>query len=47
VGITFGLSIMLLSFGPGVFFLFAERWRRLHPLRFPAQPENPPEEKRG
>ena len=46
-GIVLGLSIMLLSFGPGVFFLFAERWRRLHPQRFPAQPENPPEEKRG
>ena len=30
-GITTGLSIMLLSFGPGVFFLFAERFRRLQP----------------
>jgi hypothetical protein len=38
VGITFGLSIMLLSFGPGVFFLFAERWRQLHPNRFPEKP---------
>jgi hypothetical protein len=22
---------MLFSFGPGVFFLFAARWKRLHP----------------
>ena len=27
-GITTGISIMLLCFGPGVFFLFAERIRR-------------------
>jgi hypothetical protein len=31
VGLTMGLSVMLFSFGPGVFFLFAARWRRLHP----------------
>jgi hypothetical protein len=31
VGITFGLAVLLLSFGPGVFFLYAERWRKLHP----------------
>ena len=30
VGIVFGLAVMLCSFGPGVFFLFAERWKRLH-----------------
>jgi hypothetical protein len=30
-GITSGLSIMLLCFGPGVFFLFAERIQRLRP----------------
>jgi hypothetical protein len=30
-GITFGLAIMLLSFGPGVFFLFAARCKRLRP----------------
>jgi len=30
-GIVFGISVMLFSFGPGVFFLFVERWRRLHP----------------
>jgi hypothetical protein len=33
VGIVFGLAIMLFSFGPGVFFLFVERWRRLHPQK--------------
>ena len=31
IGLTAGLSVMLFSFGPGVFFLFAARWRRLHP----------------
>jgi len=30
-GITTGLSIMLLCFGPGVFFLFVERCGRLRP----------------
>jgi len=30
-GIATGLAIMLLCFGPGVFFLFAERMRRLKP----------------
>ncbi|MDE3098070.1 MAG: hypothetical protein KGJ88_01220 [Verrucomicrobiota bacterium] len=30
-GIATGISIMLLCFGPGVFFLFAERFRRLQP----------------
>ena len=30
-GLTMGVSVMLFSFGPAVFFLFAERWRRLHP----------------
>ena len=34
-GITFGLAIMLFSFGPGVFFLFVERWKRLHPKKLP------------
>ena len=32
-GIVTGLSIMILSFGPGVFFLFVERFRRLKPAR--------------
>ena len=31
IGIAFGISVMLMAFGPGVFFLFVERWRRLHP----------------
>ncbi len=30
-GITTGLSVMLLCFGPGVFFLFVERCRKLKP----------------
>lgn len=31
LGIAFGVSVMLFSFGPGVFFLFAARWKRLQP----------------
>jgi hypothetical protein len=31
VGITFGIAVMLLSFGPGIFFLYVERWKKLHP----------------
>jgi MFS family permease len=31
VGLSLGISVMLFSFGPGVFFLFVARWRRLHP----------------
>jgi len=30
-GIALGISVMLFSFGPAVFFLFADRWKRLHP----------------
>jgi hypothetical protein len=30
-GIVTGVSVMLMAFGPGVFFLFAERARRLRP----------------
>jgi hypothetical protein len=30
-GIATGISVMLLCFGPGVFFLFAERFERLKP----------------
>jgi len=30
-GITMGISVMLLCFGPGVFFLFAKRFQRLRP----------------
>jgi hypothetical protein len=39
-GIATGISVMLLCFGPGVFFLFVERCRRLQP-KSPAT-ENPP-----
>jgi hypothetical protein len=31
VGLACGLAVMLFAFGPGVFFLYVERWRRLHP----------------
>ncbi len=31
IGLTLGMSVMLFSFGPGVFFLFVARWRQLHP----------------
>jgi hypothetical protein len=31
IGIVFGLSVMLFSFGPGVFLLFVQRWKTLHP----------------
>ncbi|MGH7969072.1 MAG: hypothetical protein ACREIC_10135, partial [Limisphaerales bacterium] len=31
IGLSFGVAVMLYSFGPAVFFLFLERWRRLHP----------------
>jgi hypothetical protein len=30
-GLTMGISVMLFAFGPAVFFLYADRWRRLHP----------------
>ena len=36
LGIAFGVAVMLFSFGPGVFFLFAARWKRLHPQQRPA-----------
>jgi hypothetical protein len=31
IGLTMGVSVMLFAFGPAVFILFAERWKRLHP----------------
>ena len=31
VGITLGISVMLFSFGPAVFVLYVDRWKRLHP----------------
>jgi hypothetical protein len=32
VGLTMGISVMLFSFGPAVFFLYMARWQRMHPL---------------
>jgi hypothetical protein len=37
-GIVTGLSVMLLAFGPGVFFLFVERRSRLRPRGTEAEP---------
>jgi hypothetical protein len=37
IGLTMGVSVMLFAYGPAVFFLFVERWKRLHPGR-----TNPP-----
>ena len=31
IGLTMGVSVMLFSFGPAVFFLYVDRWKRLHP----------------
>jgi len=31
VGIVFGLAVLLVAFGPGMFFLYAARWKKLHP----------------
>jgi len=30
-GLTMGVAVMLFAFGPALFYLFAGRWRRLHP----------------
>ena len=32
-GITMGISVMLLSFGPAVFFLYYARWQKLQPKK--------------
>lgn len=37
LGISFGVSVMLFSFGPAVFFLFAQRWKRLQIDRRPGR----------
>ena len=34
-GIATGISVMLLCFGPGVYFLFVERFGRLKPKAAP------------
>lgn len=33
IGLALGIAVMLLSFGPAVFFLYADRWKRLHPRK--------------
>jgi hypothetical protein len=33
LGLASGISVMLFSFGPGVFFLFVDRWKKLHPQK--------------
>ena len=33
IGLTMGTAVMLFAFGPALFYLFADRWRRLHPER--------------
>ena len=40
IGLTMGVSVMLFAFGPSVFLLFVERWKRLHPAgdRTPGTP---------
>lgn len=42
IGLTMGISVMLFSFGPAVFYLFLERWRRLHPASVAASETNQP-----
>lgn len=31
IGLTMGISVMLFAYGPAVFFLYVDRWKRLHP----------------
>jgi hypothetical protein len=31
IGIAFGLPVLLLSFGPGIFWLYVRRWKQIHP----------------
>jgi hypothetical protein len=39
IGLTMGVSVMLFAYGPAVFFLYVERWKRLHPA--PIDPTRP------
>ena len=41
LGLTMGISVMLFSFGPAVFFLYADRWRKTHPQPSPAAGGDP------
>jgi hypothetical protein len=40
IGLTMGISVMLFSFGPAVFFLYVERWQRLHPQPVEREPDS-------
>ena len=35
IGITCGFAVMVFAFGPALYFLFADRWKTLHPQRYP------------
>ena len=39
IGLTLGIAVMLFSFGPAVFFLYAARWRQLQPNTASLKPE--------
>ncbi|MEI6877058.1 MAG: hypothetical protein WCL50_18240, partial [Spirochaetota bacterium] len=41
IGIATGLSVMLLSFGPGILFLYAERIRKKTAAQKPPSPQSP------
>lgn len=43
-GLATGISVLLASFGPGVFFLYLDRWRQLHP---PSDPDGDEEQAPG
>lgn len=33
IGLALGVAVTLFAYGPAVYFLFVDRWRRLHPAR--------------
>lgn len=42
IGLTLGIAVMLFAYGPAVYFLFVERWQRVHPRpQPPFTPEHP------
>jgi len=43
LGLAAGISVMLFSFGPSVFFLYADRWRQLHPEAQETTDSQPPD----